>query len=135
MLDKYFENVHFVQDNGMSFTVEITPDDGYIPYIPEIKKVCMENLGALCHVTVSRDERKKGFPLLSNLPMDEFINTWKDFDSGLFELQADRRSLDRIYQCNDDTVSELRKQRLGQRANQASWISGKNLWRDIHGRN
>ena len=88
MLDKYFKNVHFVQDNGMSFTVEITPDDGYIPYIPEIKKVCMENLGSLCHVTVSRDERKKEFPLLSNLPMDEFINTWKDFDSGLFDFKS-----------------------------------------------
>ena len=87
MLDRFFDNVKMIKDSGISFTVELTPDDSYIPYTDEIKEVCMERLGALCHVTVPRDERKKGHPLMTELSREEFKETWEGFDSSLFDFK------------------------------------------------
>lgn len=86
-LDLYFSNIKMIQKAGISFTVEVTPDDGYIPYIQEIKEVCIENLGTLPHVTVARDERYRGYPFLSKLPHDEFVKVWSQFDSELFRFK------------------------------------------------
>ena len=87
LMDCYFSNVRLVHENGISFTVEITPDDEYIPYIDEIKTVCMKELGVLCHVTVPRDERLPGFPLMTKLKREEFVKTWSQFDSELFRFK------------------------------------------------
>lgn len=87
ILEKYFQNVKMVHDAGISFTVELTPDDSYVPYISEIKEVCMENLGVLCHITVPRDETKMGYPLMTSMRREEFVNTWKSFDSELFNFK------------------------------------------------
>lgn len=87
MLDTFFKNIEMIHKAGISFTVELTPDDSYIPYIEEIKEVCQERLGALCHVTVCRDETKKGFPLMTSLSRQEFVDTWKSFDSDLFKYK------------------------------------------------
>lgn len=54
--ETYFANIKRMQQAGASFTVEMTPCDEEIPLIPEIKQVCMENLGALCHVTIARSD-------------------------------------------------------------------------------
>lgn len=86
-LDVFFENIKMIRTAGISFTVEITPDDGYIPYIPEMKEICLERLGALPHVTVARDERVRGYPYLSKLPHDDFVKTWNSFDSELFRFK------------------------------------------------
>lgn len=86
-LDSFFNNIKILHNAGISFTVEITPDDSYIPYIQEMKAVCMEKLGALPHVTVARDERYKGYPYLSKLPHDEFVEIWSEFDSELFRFK------------------------------------------------
>lgn len=83
----FFENIALIHKYGIWFTVEITPDDSYLPYIEEIKDICRDRIGALCHVSVSRDERKKGYPLLSKLSREQFIESWKTFDSELFKFK------------------------------------------------
>lgn len=87
LFDTYLANINMIHEHGISYTVEITPDDEYVPFIPEIKEWCMTNLGALCHVTVPRDERVEGFPLMTGMTRSEFVNTWKDFDSDLFNFK------------------------------------------------
>ncbi len=86
-LEEFFGNIKMLHEAGISYTVELTPDDCYIPYIDEIRKVCEQRLGALCHVTVPRDETKPGYPLMTGLSIDEFDKTWKDFDSPLFDFK------------------------------------------------
>ena len=87
LLDTYFNNIRLLKKNGISFTVELTPDDSYIPYIDEIKDICNRELGALCHITVCRDELKPGYPLMTSLPRDEYEKTWSQFDSDLFSYK------------------------------------------------
>lgn len=87
LLYKYFENIKKVKLHGCSFTVEITPSDELIPYIEEVKKVCLENLGALCHVTIARDDRTNGIDILSKYSFEEYKNIWSTFDSKLFNFK------------------------------------------------
>ena len=83
----FFDNINLVKKNGISFSVEITANDDYEPYIEDIKKVCLENVGALPHVSVPRNEAKKGIDLLSNHSLQEFYNIWSTFDSPMFEFK------------------------------------------------
>lgn len=87
LLDKFFANVNMMRRAGSSITVELTPDDYYIPYIDEIKQACLDNVGALCHVTVARDESAPGMPILTKLTREEYINTWGQFDSDMFKFK------------------------------------------------
>lgn len=86
LTSKFFNNVRKMKDNGISFTVEVTPSDDYIPYIEEIKDECMKEIGALPHITVCRIENGE-VPLMSKLSKEEFINTWSTFDSELFNFK------------------------------------------------
>ena len=87
LLEKYFANISLIQQSAISFTVELTPSDDQIPYVDEIKEVCLKNLGALCHVTVARDESKPEIPILSALSRQEYIKVWSQFDSPLFDFK------------------------------------------------
>lgn len=88
IMDKYFDNVKLMKKSGVSFTVEVTPSDELIPYIDEIKKVCYDNLGALCHITIARDDRTNGINHLSNLSFDKYIKTWGCFNSKMFDFKS-----------------------------------------------
>ncbi len=87
MLNQFFENIHKVYDAGASFSLEITPYDGLIDKIPEIKAICMQNVGALCHVTVARDASKFKIPILTSLTKKEYEKTWGVFDSEMFRFK------------------------------------------------
>lgn len=87
LMDAFFGNVRFVKDHGMSFSVELTPSDELEPFIDDIKAICMENLGALCHVTIPRDMREQGLTLLSRRPFEEFCDIWSTFDSPMFDFK------------------------------------------------
>lgn len=86
-LDTFLDNVQKVRDAGCSCTIELTPHDEMIPLIGEIQQVCMERLGALCHITVTRNEKVSDFPLLTELPPEEFKKAWQVFDSKLFDFK------------------------------------------------
>ena len=88
MLERFAENVNLMKKSKVSFTVEITPSDELIPYIDDVKKYCVENFGALCHVTIARDDMTNGIDILSKLSFDEYKNTWSQFDSDLFNFKS-----------------------------------------------
>lgn len=86
--ERFFDNVKRTKEAGASFTVEVTPSDELIPYIDELKENCMKYTGALCHMTIARDDRTKGIDILSDLSWDEYKKVWGDFDSSLFDFKA-----------------------------------------------
>ena len=85
LLKTYFDNIKLIKEAGCSFSVELTSNDEYEPYIDEIKKVCMKELGALCHLSVPRDEPEDKIPLLSKHTLAEYNEIWKGFDSAMFD--------------------------------------------------
>lgn len=89
ILDKFFGNVLKMRESNVSFTVEITPSDELIPHISEVMETSIKYLGALCHVTIARDDRTDGIEILSNLEFDDYISTWGIFNSELFSFKSE----------------------------------------------
>lgn len=87
LLDKFFNNVTMMKNAGCSFSIEITPNDELIEHIEDIKKVCKEKVFALPHITVARNSTKKELPILTNLSKKEYIKTWSQFNSDLFDFK------------------------------------------------
>lgn len=88
LLDRFFANIKKVRDAGCSFTLEATPSDEWIPYIDEMKQVAIDNVGAVCHITIARDERDpEKLPILTSLPRKEYEKKWKVFNSPLFDYK------------------------------------------------
>ena len=88
LLDRFFKNIKTMREAGASFTLEATPSDEWISYIDEMKQAAIENVGALCHVTVARDQHDpKRLPILTSLTREEYERTWGQFDSELFRYK------------------------------------------------
>ena len=87
-LEEYFRNIELMKKSGWSFTVEIKPNDELIPYIEDIKKICMKKLGVLPHITIARDDAQPEVPVLSKYSYEEFKKIWSVFDSALFDFKT-----------------------------------------------
>lgn len=87
LLDVFNRNIYKTKENGMSYSIEMTPNDEIEPYIEEIKEYCLKNYGAYCHLTIPRDMMSKEIKLLSKHNIDEFYNIWKSFNSELFDFK------------------------------------------------
>lgn len=87
LTEKFFSNIQIVRNSNMSFSLEMTPSDELEPYIEDIKKICLENVGALCHLTIPRDMTKENIVLLSKHNLNEFYKIWHIFDSEMFEYK------------------------------------------------
>ena len=85
--DLFFSNIELIKKMKASFTVEVTPSDELIPYIDEMKDITLKHLGALPHITVARDESKPDYPLLTKLSKEDYIKTWGQFDSMMFNFK------------------------------------------------
>ena len=86
-LDIFFQNVKRMRDVGCSFSIDITPHDRLIPHIPEIKRIFMEQLGALPHLGVARDTSTNELKLLTEMSREEYIATWSVFESEKFNYR------------------------------------------------
>ena len=87
MFDVFFDNIQKIRNAGCSFTVELTPHDELEPYIKDIKDICMKNLGALCHLTIARNDLDKNITVLSKHTLAEYSEIWSQFDSEMFNFK------------------------------------------------
>lgn len=86
LLDIFFDNIKMVKEAGASFLVQFNLYDGYIPYLDEIKKICIENVGAMPQVAATRDESCQEFKLLTKHSKEEYEAYGKEFESPLFDF-------------------------------------------------
>jgi hypothetical protein len=100
LLEHFVANVNRMRDAGISITVEITPSDELVPYIDELKETCIKYFGALCHVTIARDDRTGGKEILSDYSFDEYKNIWGQFNSELFAYKTSIFYKKRTEFCN-----------------------------------
>lgn len=85
---QYFYNVRMIREAGISFTVELTANDESIPYIDEIKRDCVNNIGACCHIIESRDDTTPAYDRMTRLAPEEHIKAWSNCESPLIMFQA-----------------------------------------------
>lgn len=89
LMDRFWDNVGIIRGSKCSYTIEITPSDIIINNINEIKAMFNEKAyGAMPHISFTRDSKKQGLDIFSELQLDEFIDTWGQFDSKMFNLKC-----------------------------------------------
>ena len=77
-----------MRDAGASFTLEVTPYDELTPLVDELNERAYNELGAIPHYTVARDDRHKGrLPLLTAMSRRKYNTVWGRFNSPLFNFK------------------------------------------------
>lgn len=71
-MELFFDNVQLMRSKGCSISVELMPHDELIPYIDEIKEVCLKKVKTLPHLTVGRDNTTSELKLLSRFTKEEY---------------------------------------------------------------
>ncbi len=89
ILDKFVGNVNLMRNKGCSFTIECTPTDELMQYAEEMKQFCLDNFGALCHLTIARTDTKSNKEILTDLSEDEYCRFWESFNSEMFNFKKD----------------------------------------------
>lgn len=88
-LDKFFYTMEIVKNAGVSFSIELPAFDKFISENTAIIELCKEKIGALPHVATLRDERKTGFPVLSEYSLEQLNHIWSIYDSELFRIRSE----------------------------------------------
>lgn len=88
LIENFFENINMVKNAGASILVQINLCDEYVPYLDEIKRLCIEHVGAMPQVAATRKEMEKlkEVELMTKLSKDEYVELGKSFDSPLFDF-------------------------------------------------
>lgn len=98
IMDKFFDNVRSIHEAGASFTLELMAYDGIENDIEDIKRVCLENAGAICQATIGRNEHKDA-GLLSSHSKEEYTEIWKSLDSPMMKFKLEMLSVKRKEFC------------------------------------
>lgn len=87
LFDTYWKHVKKIRDSGISISVEMCPSDELMPYKEDIKKMCLQQVGALPHVTNARVNTDAKLELMTKLPIEKYKEFWADFDSDMFDVK------------------------------------------------
>lgn len=87
-IDDFFKNVNKVKKAGCSFVVQLNLYDKYIPYLEEIKQVCIDNVGAIPQVAATRNELTGNgkMTLMTSYSDEEYKKIGDSFNSPLFDF-------------------------------------------------
>ena len=88
IMDRFFDNVRKIHEAGASFTLELMAYDGIEDDIEDIKKVCLENAGAVCQATIGRND-KNGSELLSRHSKADYADIWSALDSPMLDFKLE----------------------------------------------
>ena len=89
LFDVFFNNVKLMRDKGCSFTIELMPYYEIVSEIPHIIKMCKKELGAVCQITVGRNDLTKEKELLTSMTREEYERIWSVFESNMFKYKLE----------------------------------------------
>lgn len=98
MMDKFFDNVRAIHMAGASFTLELMAYDGIENDIKDIIRICKENVGAVCHSTIGRNEHKDA-GLLSVHSKEVYARIWDELDSPMERFKLEMIGIKRREFC------------------------------------
>lgn len=101
LLDRFFSNIKFVQENGCSYMVQLNLCDEYVPYLGEIKKVCLDKVGAYPQIAATRKEEEglKKIQLHTEMTEEEYRDIGDTFHSELFKYTMENFNVKRKEFC------------------------------------
>ena len=101
LLDKFFENIKLVHELGCSYMVQLNLCDEYIPYLDEIKRICLENVCAYPQIAATRKEGPgiKDIQLHTSLSKGQYEELGNSFNSELFRYTMENFNVERKEFC------------------------------------
>lgn len=88
LLKLFFDNVRKAQSSDCAFSIELGAADEYVPYVEEIKAVCMEAVGAYPHVIELRKQYDlEAYSRLTALPLERHQNAFKPLHTEMLDFQ------------------------------------------------
>lgn len=101
LLDTFFSNVNICKLKGASIIVQFNMCDEYLPYLDDIKNLCIKNVGAQPQIAATRKESigLKNVQLLTSYSEFEYKNFGKNFDSPLFDFTMQNFNIKRKEFC------------------------------------
>jgi hypothetical protein len=87
LLETFAANVQKIWAAGASASIEMIPSDDLIPYIDEVKLFSMQHFGALPQLSIVRDDRTSQIARLTSLCHENYLKTWRSFDSNFWEFK------------------------------------------------
>ena len=98
-IERYFDNVSKMRDAGASVLVQFNLCDEYIPYLEEIKSLCLEKVGAYPQVALTRNEQTKPISIMTSLSAEEYYKIGQSFQSPLFDFTYKNFMVKRTEYC------------------------------------
>lgn len=98
-IDIFFENVNKMRSAGASILVQFNLCDDYVPHLDEIKRLCLENVGALPQVALTRNEKSKPMSIMTAGTPEEYFRTGESFQSPLFDFTFKNFMVKRTEYC------------------------------------
>lgn len=98
-IERYFENVLKLREAGASVLVQINLCDDYLPYIDEIKSLCLDKVGAYPQVALTRNEKTTPMSIMTSLSNEEYYKIGQEFNSPLFEFTYKNFMVKRTEYC------------------------------------
>lgn len=103
LLDKFISNVNKIRNAGCSVVVQTNLYDGYLPYLDEIKQICLNHFGALPQLALTRIENRDNlamkYELFSDKRPEEYRQAGEAFDSALFDFTCKNFNVKRKEFC------------------------------------
>lgn len=87
MEEIYWNNVRKIKKSLCSFTIELMPHDDIGDEIDQVCQHCIDNIGAVCHATVGRNDKMNSKGLLTSLHKGDYVKLWSKLDSTMFDLK------------------------------------------------
>lgn len=88
-IERYFNNIRMMRDAGCSFTIELMPYDDLIPEIDDIIELCRKEVGAICQITVGRNDLTETKELLTEFSREKYESIWSVFESDMFNFKLE----------------------------------------------
>ncbi len=88
LLDVFFDNIRMIREAGASILVQINMCDEYVPYLDEIKDLCVEKTGAAPQIAATRKEETglEKIELLTKYSKEEYHKLGENYESPLFDF-------------------------------------------------
>lgn len=129
-LEDFFYVVDLMRSKGCSFTIELMPNDELLPYIDDIKAICLEKVGALCQLTIGRDDND-GRKILTNQSYDKYVSTWGAFDSDMFKFKIGLFNVKRKEFCYAGAWSLYINLATGEASQCYGFHPNQNIYKDL----
>ena len=132
LLETFFNNIQMVRDAGASILVQINLCDEYIPYIDEIKDICINKIGALPQVALTRDESARPMKIFTEMTDEQYYRYGSLFESKLFDFTYHNFNIKREEFCYAGDWSGVLNLQTGWLSKCYANDEGQNIFEDLN---